>query len=93
MKCSERGLWVQCLDVECEVDRHNSKQASCQCVNMRTKNFYTFGGNCETKTCKTVIWSATTAPFPGGAQLEKALKRLHIPYKVPKSCPTAKASS
>jgi peroxiredoxin len=93
MKCSERGLWVQCLDVECEVDRHNSKQASCQCVNMKTKNFYTFGGNCDTKTCKTVIWSATTAPFPGGAQLEKALKRLHIPYKVPKSCPTAKASS
>jgi hypothetical protein len=36
-----------------------------------------------------VIWSATTAPFPGGAQYEKGLKRLGIPVTVPKSCPTS----
>jgi hypothetical protein len=93
MKCSERGLWVQCLDVVCQVDSHNPKQASCQCVNQRTKNFYTFGGDCRTETCNTVIWSATTAPFPGGAQLEKGLKRLGIPFKVPKGCPAPKITS
>jgi peroxiredoxin len=92
MKCSKRGLWVQCLDVVCEVDAHNPKQASCQCVNQRTKNFYTFGGDCKTETCSTVIWSATTAPFPGGAQLEKGLKRLGIPFRVPKGCPAPKAT-
>jgi peroxiredoxin/uncharacterized membrane protein YphA (DoxX/SURF4 family) len=87
MKCGERGLWVQCLDVVCEVDRNDPKHALCQCVNERTKNFFTFGGNCDTRTCKTVIWSATTAPFPGGAQYEKGLRRLGIPFKVPKGCP------
>jgi peroxiredoxin len=88
LKCSARGLWVQCLDVVCEVDPKDSKHALCQCVNNRTKNFYTFGGNCDTKTCQTVIWSATTAPFPGGAQLEKGLKRLKIPFRAPAPCPT-----
>jgi hypothetical protein len=90
LKCSERGLWVQCLDVVCEVDRDDPRHASCQCVNERTKNFFTFGGNCDTKTCSRVIWSATTAPFPGGAQYEKGLRRLGIPFKSPAPCPTPK---
>lgn len=93
MTCSERGLWVQCLDVVCEVDPANPEHALCQCVNMTTKNFLTFGGNCDTRTCASVIWSATTQPFPGGAQYEKGLKRLGIPYQVPKSCPTSARSS
>jgi thiol-disulfide isomerase/thioredoxin len=88
LKCSARGLWVQCLDVVCHLDPNNPKQALCQCVNERTKNFYTFGGNCDTKTCDTVIWSATTAPFPGGAQYEKGLKRLGISFPSPAPCPT-----
>ncbi|HEY2258379.1 MAG TPA: MauE/DoxX family redox-associated membrane protein [Solirubrobacteraceae bacterium] len=90
LKCAERGLWVQCLDVVCEVDRHDPRHASCQCVNERTKNFYTFGGDCQVKTCQSVIWSATTAPFPGGAQYEKGLKRLGVPFRSPKSCPKPK---
>jgi thiol-disulfide isomerase/thioredoxin len=90
LKCSERGLWVQCLDVVCEVDRHDPKHASCQCVNQRTKNFYTFGGACKVDTCQSVIWSATTAPFPGGAQYEAGLKKLGVPFRSPKSCPTPK---
>jgi hypothetical protein len=93
MKCSKRGLWVQCLDVVCQVDRNDPRHALCQCVNQRTKDFYTFGGNCKTETCSTVIWSATTAPFPGGAQLEKGLKRLGIRYRAPKPCPTATSRS
>jgi thiol-disulfide isomerase/thioredoxin len=90
LKCSERGKWVQCLDVVCHVDPKDSKHALCECVNEHTKNFYTFGGNCDTKMCKTVIWSATTAPFPGGAQYEKGLRRLGIPFRSPKACPAPK---
>jgi peroxiredoxin len=93
MTCSERGLWVQCLDVECEVDPRNPGHALCQCVNMNTGNFLTFAGGCDTKTCTSVIWSATTQPFPGGAQYEKGLKRLGIAYKLPKSCPSPTRSS
>jgi hypothetical protein len=88
LKCSERGLWVQCLDMVCEVDRHDPKHASCQCMNNRTKNFYTFGGDCKVRTCQSVIWSATTAPFPGGKQYEAGLKKLNVPFRSPKSCPS-----
>jgi peroxiredoxin/uncharacterized membrane protein YphA (DoxX/SURF4 family) len=88
LTCKEKGLWVQCLDVVCEVDRNDPTHASCRCANMTTKNFATFGGNCDTKTCESTIWSATTTPYPGGAQLEKGLRRLGIPFKVPKGCPT-----
>jgi peroxiredoxin len=89
MTCSQRGLWVQCLDVVCQVERDNPRHARCQCVNMETTDFLTFGGNCDTETCESVIWSATTAPFPGGAQYETGLKRLGIPVTVPKSCPAS----
>jgi hypothetical protein len=87
MTCTERGLWVQCLDVICEVDPADPGHALCQCVNMKTRNFLTFGGNCDTRTCASVIWSATTTPLPGGSQYEKGLKQLGIPYQVPKACP------
>jgi peroxiredoxin len=93
MTCSEPGLWVQCLDAVCEADPANPGHALCQCVNMKTKNFLTFAGNCDTRTCASVIWSAATQPFPGGAQYEKGLQRLGIPYRVPKGCPASARSS
>lgn len=93
MTCAARGVWTQCLDVVCHVDPDNPKRALCQCVKMETKDFLTFGGNCDTTTCSSVIWSATTAPFPGGAQYEKGLKRLDLPFTMPKSCPSTKRSS
>jgi hypothetical protein len=88
MTCTEAGLWVQCLDVICEVNPADPTHAMCQCVNMQSGNFLTFGGNCDTRTCASVIWSATTAPFPGGSQYQKGLRQLGIPYRVPKACPT-----
>jgi peroxiredoxin/uncharacterized membrane protein YphA (DoxX/SURF4 family) len=92
MTCSAEGHWVQCLDVVCELDADHPDQAHCQCVNMNTTNFLTFAGNCDTTTCSSVIWSATTEPFPGGAQYEKGLKQLGIKYEVPKGCPTPNSS-
>jgi peroxiredoxin len=87
MTCTEHGLWVQCLDVICEVDPADPGHALCRCVNMKTRNFLTFGGNCDTRTCASVIWSATTVPLPGGAQYEKGLRQLGIPYRAPRACP------
>jgi peroxiredoxin len=37
---------------------------------------------------RTARRAVRTAPFPGGAQYEKGLKQLGIPYRVPKACPT-----
>jgi thiol-disulfide isomerase/thioredoxin len=88
MKCTAPGLWVQCLDVVCSVDPDNPSLAKCGCVNNDSGDFYTFGGGCDASTCSSVIWSATSAPFPGGAQYEKGLKRLGVPFKVPPNCPT-----
>jgi hypothetical protein len=52
MTCGQRGLWVQCLDVVRQVERDNPRHARCQCVNMETTDFLTFGGNCDTETCE-----------------------------------------
>jgi thiol-disulfide isomerase/thioredoxin len=93
MTCEKEGLWVQCLDVVCEEDSNNPNQALCQCMNMTTTNFQTFGGNCDTSTCSSVIWSATTEPFPGGAQYEKGLKQLGIKLEAPKACTAPTQSS
>jgi peroxiredoxin/uncharacterized membrane protein YphA (DoxX/SURF4 family) len=88
LKCSGRGLWAQCLDVVCQIDPDHPDRAECQCVRMETKDFYTFAGDCDTDTCSTVLWSATTAPFPGGAQYEKGMKQLGFHVELPKACPT-----
>jgi hypothetical protein len=93
MTCSAEGLWVQCLDVVCELDADHPDQALCQCVNMNTTTFLTFAGNCDTTTCSSVIWSATTEPFPGGAQYEKGLKQLGVKYEAPKACTAPTQSS
>jgi peroxiredoxin/uncharacterized membrane protein YphA (DoxX/SURF4 family) len=87
MTCTGPGLWAQCLDVICEVDPTDPRHALCQCVNMKTRNFVTFGGNCDTRTCASVIWSAAPPSLPAAAQYEKGLRHLGIPYHVPKACP------
>jgi hypothetical protein len=59
----------------------------CRCVNERTENFYTLGGDCDTLACRTVIWSAETGPGVG-AQYEKGLRSLGITYRPPPGCPS-----
>ena len=90
MTCSELGLWVQCLDAVCEADPANPGHALCQCVNMKTKNFLTFAGNCDTRTCASVIWSAATQPFPGGAQYEKGSSASASPTACPRAARPAR---
>jgi peroxiredoxin len=90
MTCSAEGLWAQCLDVACRVEADHPRHAKCQCVNMRTDEFLTFGGDCDTATCATAIWSATTKPFPGGAQYEKGIKLVGLDLTLPKNCPSPK---
>lgn len=87
LTCTERGLWANCLDVVCEVDPDDPRHALCRCVNERTENFYTMGGDCDTRACRTVIWSAETGPGVG-AQYEKGLRSLGITYRQPPGCPS-----
>lgn len=64
MTCQQGSPWANCLDVTCTVDPADPTQAICQCVTVppsqQTSTFLTFGGNCDTSTCTSVIWSAAT---------------------------------
>ncbi len=59
----EKGMpWTNCVDAPCTVDPMNPTKAICSCKIDHTQAFFTFGGDCDTKTCATGFWSgATTA--------------------------------
>ncbi|WP_406164557.1 MauE/DoxX family redox-associated membrane protein [Streptomyces sp. NBC_00996] len=88
MTCTTRARWANCLDVVCEIDPHNPRQALCRCQSVESENFLTFGGNCDTKTCTTVIWSAATKQLPGVAEYKSAMKSIGHPVTFPESCPS-----
>ena len=50
--------WTWCLDKRCTVDPANPKKAICACDVVRTGEWITAGGNCNTATCNTAYWSA-----------------------------------
>jgi len=91
MTCPKNDPWAECLDVLCEVNPHDPRKANCQCVLFQTGPSVTFGGDCDTKTCSTTIWSATTPNLPGSTQLEKGMKRLGLPLTLPKPCPSPRS--
>lgn len=88
MTCPNRGQWGNCLDVVCHIDPQNPQRALCQCKSVESENYLTFGGNCDTRTCTTVIWSAATQQLPGVAEYQSAMKRIGLPVTLPESCPS-----
>lgn len=83
MKCPEGTPWTWCLNKRCTVDPLNHKKAICVCDVMRTSEWMTLGGNCDTSTCKTGYWSgAALSDFNVGVEfLMKALGIRHSPVK------------
>lgn len=57
LKCPSGTPWTWCLNKRCTVDPSNPKKAICTCEVMRTEEWMTLGGNCDTSTCKTGYWS------------------------------------
>jgi peroxiredoxin len=88
MTCPKNDPWAECLDVVCEIDPHDARKAKCQCVLFKAGPSVTFGGDCDTKTCSSTIWSATTPNLPGSTQLETGMKQLGLPLTLPKPCPS-----
>jgi hypothetical protein len=60
MKCPEGTPWTWCLNKRCTVDPANAKKAICVCDVMRTDQWTTLGGQCDTSTCETGYWSGAT---------------------------------
>jgi hypothetical protein len=81
--------WTWCLNKRCTVDPSNSKKAICVCDVLRTGEWITLGGNCDTGTCTTGYWSgATVKDFnEATAFMVKALNLDHSPVEW---CPGAK---
>jgi hypothetical protein len=63
MICPSGNPWTNCLDMRCTVDPLNPRKAICVCDIMRTGEFTTVGGHCNTATCKNAYWSGATL-FP-----------------------------
>src|SRR5262249_53201565 len=67
MKCPSGTPWTWCLNKPCTVDPADSKKAMCVCDVVRTGEWMTLGGNCDTSTCTTAYWSgAPMADFESG---------------------------
>jgi len=57
LKCAAGTPWTWCLNKPCTVDPANPKKAICACDVLRTGEWITAGGNCNTATCKSAYWS------------------------------------
>jgi hypothetical protein len=75
MKCPDGTPWTWCLNKRCTVDPTHPDKAICVCDVVRTGEWTTLGGNCDTKTCSTGYWSAATIPDAedGAAFMQKSL--------------------
>src|SRR5262245_37675925 len=57
LKCAAGTPWTWCLNKPCTIDPANPKKAICACDVLRTGEWITAGGHCNTATCKTAYWS------------------------------------
>jgi hypothetical protein len=60
MKCPSGTPWTWCLNKRCTVDPSNPSKAICICDVVRTGEWMTLGGNCDTSTCETGYWSGAS---------------------------------
>jgi peroxiredoxin len=86
LTCPAQYQWANCLDVPCTVDPTDPTKVNCDCLLVKTGPSVTFGGNCDTGSCSSVIWSAATPDLPGSAQLKKGMQQLDLPLDLPKPC-------
>ena len=81
--------WTWCLNKRCTVDPSDPKKAICVCDVLRTEEWITLGGNCDTATCTTGYWSgATVKDFNEATSF--MVKALTLDQSPVKWCPAAK---
>ena len=86
MTCTGNHPWTDCLDQPCIIDPQNSNQAICTCPIKNSETFLTYGGECNTASCSTTLYSGATAEMinQGNPELEKAMTLSKSPMQ---SCP------
>ena len=81
--------WTWCLNKRCTVDPSDSKKAICVCDVLRTGEWITLGGKCDTATCTTGYWSgATVKDFNEASSF--MVKSLNLDHSPVEWCPGAK---
>jgi hypothetical protein len=89
LRCSSGTPWTWCLNKRCTVDPSDPKKAICVCDVLRTGEWITLGGKCDTGTCTTGYWSgATVKDFDEATSF--MLKALGLDQSPVKWCPGAK---
>jgi len=89
LQCSSGTPWTWCLNKRCTVDPSDPKKAICVCDVLRTEEWITLGGNCDTGTCTTGYWSgATVKDFNEATSF--LVKALSLDQSPVKWCPGAK---
>lgn len=91
LNCPQGKPWSNCVDMPCTVDPRNPSHAICRCEISTAQAFFTFGGNCETKTCETGFWSGATKGAASNA-LRDALNMADTKPVTPTSCSTDAAN-
>jgi cytochrome oxidase Cu insertion factor (SCO1/SenC/PrrC family) len=86
MTCPADVAWANCVDSPCRLDPSNPDKATCLCPVVKKGPSFTFGGDCNTKTCGKTIWSGAHTTL-GGSAVAAAMKRLGQPLSAPASCP------
>ena len=89
LTCASGTPWTWCLNKRCTVDPSDPKKAICVCDVLRTGEWITLGGNCDTATCTTGYWSgATVKDFNEATSF--MVKALNLDPSPVKWCPGAK---
>lgn len=75
--------YVICASAPCMPIPGNMRSALCSCKVVTTGKYVTYGGNCNTDSCKAILWSgATNKAFLQGSQaLIDFLKIKKLPYQ------------
>jgi hypothetical protein len=88
LTCASGTPWTWCLNKRCTVDPSDPKKAICVCDVLRTGEWITLGGNCDTATCTTGYWSgATVKDFNEATSF--MVKALSLDQSPVKWCPAA----
>jgi len=88
LTCASGTTWTWCLNKRCTVDPSDPKKAICVCDVLRTGEWITLGGNCDTATCSTGYWSgATVKDFNEATSF--MVKALSLDQSPVKWCPAA----
>ena len=89
LTCASGTPWTWCLNKRCTVDPSDPKKTICVCDVLRTGEWITLGGNCDTGTCTTGYWSgATVKDFNEASSF--MVKALSLDQSPVKWCPGAK---